>query len=91
VKLANLRERPACTLTFQHAWQWITVEGTAELIRPGDPASGVTAEGLRLLRRRIFTDAGGTRDDRDAYDREMVLQRRAAVLVPPGRIYSNAT
>jgi PPOX class probable F420-dependent enzyme len=90
VKLANLRARPACTLTFQRGWQWVTVEGCAELIGPDDPADGVDAAGLRRLLRQIFADAGGAHDDWDAYDREMARQRRAAVLVSPERIYSNA-
>jgi PPOX class probable F420-dependent enzyme len=90
VKLANLRARPACTLTFQHGWQWVTVEGTAALVGPDDSASGVSTEGLRRLLRDVFADAGGTHDDWEAYDREMARQRRAAVLVSPERIYSNA-
>jgi PPOX class probable F420-dependent enzyme len=90
VKLANLRARPACTLTFCRGWQWISVEGVAELIGPDDPATGVSGDDLRLLLRRIFTDAGGGHDDWEAYDREMARQRRAAVLVSAERIYSNA-
>jgi PPOX class probable F420-dependent enzyme len=89
VKLANLRARPACTLTFSHGWQWVTVEGTAVIIGPDDPASGVDAEGLRLLLRQVFTDAGGHHGDWEAYDREMARQRRAAVLISASRVYGN--
>ena len=42
-----------------------------------------------MLLRDIFTAAGGTHDDWNAYDAEMVAQRRTAVLVTPTRIYSN--
>lgn len=90
VKLANLRARPQLTVTFRDGWQWAAVEGTAELIGPDDPRDGVDAEGLRLLLREIFTAAGGTHDDWDAYDRTMVEQRRTAVFVTPNRVYSNA-
>jgi PPOX class probable F420-dependent enzyme len=90
VKLANLRPRRACTLIFQHGWQWVTVEGSAELIGPDDLAAGVDAAGLRRLLRDVFADAGGAHDDWEAYDREMARQRRAAVLVSLERIYSNA-
>jgi PPOX class probable F420-dependent enzyme len=90
VKLANLRARPACTLTFCQGWQWVTVEGPAQLIGPDDPASGVDADGLRRLLRQIFADAGGAHDDWAAYDQQMTRQRRAAALVTPQRIYSNA-
>ena len=39
--------------------------------------------------RDIFTAAGGTHDDWDAYDRTMLEQHRTAVFVKPSRIYSN--
>jgi PPOX class probable F420-dependent enzyme len=90
VKLANLRERPQLAVTFRNGWQWATVEGRAELAGPDDPRDGLDAEGLRLLLREIFTAAGGTHDDWDAYDRTMVEQRRTAVLITPTRVYSNA-
>jgi PPOX class probable F420-dependent enzyme len=89
-KLANLRARPAVAVTFTSGWQWATVEGTARIVGPDDPAPGVDAERLRLLLREVFTAAGGTHDDWEAYDRVMARERRAAVFVTPTRIYSNA-
>ena len=46
-------------------------------------------ERLRLLLREVFTAAGGTHDDWDAYDRAMAEERRTAVFVRVSRIYSN--
>ncbi len=90
VKLANLRARPAVTLTFRTGWQWASVEGTAELAGPDDrPAWLKSADQLRLLLREVFTACGGTHDDWDEYDRTMVEQGRVAVLVAPTRVYSN--
>jgi len=88
-KLANLRGRPQVTVTFRAGWQWAAIEGTARIIGPDDPAPGVDAERLRLLRREVFTAAGGTHEDWDEYDRVMERERRAAVLVTPTRVYSN--
>ena len=88
-KLANLRERPSVALTFQRSFEWITVEGTAELAGPDDSGLGLGADQLRVLLRTIFTDAGGTHDDWQAYDDTMLRERRAAVLITPTRIYSN--
>jgi PPOX class probable F420-dependent enzyme len=88
-KLANLRQRPQITVTFRAGWQWVAVEGLAELIGPDDPHDQIAADGLRLLLRRVFESADGTHDDWDAYDRTMVEQKRTAVLVQPVRIYSN--
>ncbi|HUD80011.1 MAG TPA: TIGR03618 family F420-dependent PPOX class oxidoreductase [Streptosporangiaceae bacterium] len=88
-KLANLRARPHLTVTFRAGWQWAAVEGQAQIIGPDDPAPGVDAERLRLLRREVFVAAGGTHDDWDEYDRVMAADRRAVVLVTPDRVYSN--
>jgi len=88
-KLANLRARPQVTVTFRAGWQWAAIEGTALIIGPDDPAPGVDAEQLRLLRREVFTAAGGTHEDWDEYDRVMERERRAVVLVTPARVYSS--
>lgn len=88
-KLVNLRARPQLTATVRAGWEWVTVEGTAGLIGPDDPAGGVDAEGLRLLLREVFSSAGGTHDDWPTYDRVMAEERRAAVLITPARVYSN--
>lgn len=90
VKLANLRARPQLAVTFRQGWRWATVEGTAELVGPDDPQPWSDDDGLRRLLRDVFTAAGGTHDDWDAYDRTMVEQRRTAVLVAPGRIYTGS-
>ena len=88
-KLANLRTRPQATVTFRAGWQWAAIEGQARIIGPDDPAPGYDAERLRLLRREVFTAAGGSHDDWDEYDRVMAAERRAVVLVTPTRIYGN--
>lgn len=90
VKLANLRQRPQVAVTFRDGWQWATVEGSVELAGPDDPQPWLTdADRLRMLLREVFTAAGGTHDDWDAYDRVMAEQRRTVVLITPGRVYSN--
>ena len=85
-RLANLRARPRASVVARAGWQWAAVEGPVELAGPDDPMPGVDAERLRLLLREIFTAAGGTHDDWDAYDRAMAEERRVAVLVTPARI-----
>lgn len=87
VKNAHLRARPATTLTFRAGWQWIAVEGTAELIGPDDPA--LDPERLRVLLREIYQAAGGEHEDWAEFDRAMQRERRTAVLVGPDRIYGN--
>ena len=88
-KLDNLRERPRATVAIRAGWEWAAAEGSVQLAGPDDPLPGIDAERLRLLLREIFTAAGGTHDDWDTYDRVMAAERRAAVLLSPGRVYSN--
>jgi len=88
-KLANLRSRPQVSITFRSGWQWATIEGQAELIGPDGAHPDIDAERLRLLLRELFTAAGGTHDDWDAYDRTMAEERRTAVLVSVLRLYGN--
>lgn len=88
-KLGNLRARPWLTMTARSGWRWASAEGAARIIGPDDPAPGFDAERLRVLLREVFTAAGGTHDDWDAYDATMLEQRRAAVLVRPDRVYGN--
>ncbi|BBY67042.1 TIGR03618 family F420-dependent PPOX class oxidoreductase [Mycolicibacterium helvum] len=90
VKLANLRQRPAVTLTFRDGWRWATVEGRAELAGPGDSPDWLGGpDQLRLLLREVFTACGGAHDNWAEYDQTMVDQGRVAVLVTPTRVYSN--
>lgn len=88
-KLAHLRVNPTIAVVVRAGWQWTAVEGSAQLIGPDDPHPDVDDERLRLLLRAIFTAAGGTHDDWEAYDRVMRDERRTAVLVSPSRTYSN--
>ncbi|MFV8049335.1 TIGR03618 family F420-dependent PPOX class oxidoreductase [Mycobacterium sp. 48b] len=88
-KLRHLRADPRATVVARAGWQWVTVEGTADIIGPDDPDPGTDDEALRLLLRAVFEAAGGTHDDWDTYDRVMREERRAAVLISPARVYSN--
>jgi hypothetical protein len=88
-KLSLLRGDRAVSVTIRAGWQWVTVEGTAELIGPDDPSPHVDADRLRVLLRDIFTAAGGLHDDWDSYDTTMRDERRTAVLVSAERVYSN--
>ena len=88
-KLAHLRARPQVTIAIRTGWEWVSVEGTAEIIGPDDPSPQFDDDGIRVLLREVFQAAGGTHDDWDEYDRVMRDERRTAVFVRPTRIYSN--
>jgi len=89
-RLGYLRAAPRITVLLRAGWQWAAAEGPVQLCGPDDPLPGVDAEGLRLLLRAVFTAAGGTHDDWDAYDTAMASERRTAVLMTPERVYSSA-
>lgn len=88
-KVRYLRAAPRATIVVRAGWQWVAVEGEATLVGPDDPEPGLSDQDRRLLLRDIFTAAGGTHDDWDAYDRTMAEEGRTAVLIAPTRIYSN--
>ncbi len=89
-KLVNLRARPRATVVIRVGWQWAAAEGPTEIAGPDDPLPGFPPEALAGLLRHVFAAAGGTHDDWPTYDRVMAEERRAAVLVTPERVYSNA-
>ncbi|MGH9023864.1 MAG: TIGR03618 family F420-dependent PPOX class oxidoreductase [Acidimicrobiia bacterium] len=91
VKLANLRARPRATVAFRAGWEWMAVEGAAELIGPDDPYPGFETAGLPQLLRDVFVAAGGTHDDWATYDRVMAEERRTAVFVRPERTYGRVS
>jgi PPOX class probable F420-dependent enzyme len=86
-KVGYLRADSRITVVVRAGWRWAAVEGRAQIIGPDDPHPDIDAERLRVLLREIFTAAGGSHDDWDAYDRVMADERRAAVLVTPERSY----
>ncbi len=88
-RLRHLGRDPRITLCARRGWEWIAVDGTAELAGPDHDHPGVPADDLPELLRNIFTAAGGTHDDWAEYDRVMAEDRRCAVLITPSHIYAN--
>jgi PPOX class probable F420-dependent enzyme len=89
-KLTHLRRSGRATVMWRSGWEWVAVEGPVRIAGPDDPLDGVPPEEVPSLLRAVFRGAGGTHEDWDEYDRVMAAQRRAAVLVEPARITSNA-
>jgi PPOX class probable F420-dependent enzyme len=89
-KLVNLRARPRATIVVRAGWEWVAAEGLTEIAGPDDPLPGFDPAELPELLREVFRAAGGTHDDWPTYDRVMAEERRAAVLISPERVYSNA-
>ena len=88
-RLGHVRRGSEVTVAVTRGWNWVGVTGPAELIGPADDGP-LEADAIRLLLREIYTAAGGTHDDFDEFDREMVKDGRTAVLVEPSRIIGNS-
>lgn len=89
-KLANLRLRPRVTVVFRSGWEWVAVEGDAELVGRNDVlAEGPLRDIPRLLREIYAAAVGGAADDWTELDGVFVAEDHTAVLVRPSRIYSN--
>ena len=89
VKLQLLRRAGRAAVVFRAGWEWVAVEGAVTLFGPDELPAGFVADRLPQLLRDVFVAAGGTHEDWAEYDRVMMAERRAAVLVDPARITSN--
>ena len=88
-KLANLKRDPRCSLLVSHEswWGYVVLEGRARVMAPDNTG----AEELRQALRDVYRAASGEEHpDWDEYDRAMVDDRRAAVVVVPEHIYGTA-
>jgi len=90
-KLPNLRRDPRVTVVFRSGWNWMAIEGNAELAGPDDRCPWLDGDHLTDLVRRIYSSAAaGDPDDWRNLDSEMTKERHTAVLVRPSRCYSSA-
>jgi PPOX class probable F420-dependent enzyme len=87
-KLPNLRAQPRATVVFRSGWDWVAVEGDAELAGPDDPLEGLD-DVPKLLRTVYAAAVGGTQEDWKELDERMAAERHTAVLIRPVRVYSN--
>lgn len=91
-KLANLRARRAATVVFRSGWDWVSIEGEADLVGPDDPLEGLRPESVANVFHEIYAAAiGGTPSDWAARDDAIERERHAAVFLRPTRVYSNPT
>jgi hypothetical protein len=90
-KLANLRARPEITVVFRSGWEWVAVEGTADLAGPDDLLAGLQQGDLPTLVRAVYAAAvGGTMDEWAELDGMFAEEGHTAVLVHPSRVSSNS-
>jgi pyridoxamine 5'-phosphate oxidase-like protein len=89
-KLPNLRHHPRLTVVFRSGWEWVTIEGDAELAGPNDPLDGFDPDQLPRLLQTIYAQAvGGDPDEWGLLSAEMVDEKHTAVVIRPIRCYSS--
>ena len=89
-KLREPPRRPQATLVFRSGWDWVSLEGRAELVGPDDALLAFDPEKLTVLLQTIYAAAvGGSPDDWAALHDTMVEERHTAVLVEIQRVLSN--
>ena len=87
-KLTDLRARPQVTVVFRSGWEWIAVEGRAELAGPLDSLEGLASGDVPRLLRMVYAAAvGGDQDDWAELDASMAAEGHTAVLVRVTRVY----
>jgi hypothetical protein len=86
-KLPLLRQSGAATIVFKDGYQWAAVSGPTRLIGPEDGLE----YGLNVLDtvRAVYRAAGGQHEDWAEFDRVMAEDRRCAVFIKAGKIWSN--
>lgn len=87
-KLLNLRRDPRCSLLVSQDswWGFVVLEGTARILA----ADNTDPEELRQAFRDVYRSISGEHADWDEYDRAMVEDRRAVIIVVPDQIYGTA-
>ena len=88
-KLRNLARDPRCSLLVAAPdWRsYVVLEGRARLLRRGHSDDSELRDALRDIYRAA---SGSEHPDWNDYDRAMVADRRAAVVVVPEHIYGSA-
>lgn len=75
---------------FQSGWDWVAVEGDADLAGPDDPLEGLDGGDLPCVLREVYAAAvGGAQDQWSGLDEVMEMERHTAVLVTASRVYTN--
>lgn len=90
-KLTDIRARAHVTVVFRSGWEWVAVEGTAELAGQDDHLEWLADDDVPRLRRTVYAAAvGGSPADWAALDESMEAEGHTAVLVRVASVYPTA-
>ena len=85
-KFRNLVRNPRCSLLVSKSdwWGYVVLEGQAKVLRRGESDDDELCDALRGIYRAA---SGQEHPDWEDYDRAMVEDRRAAIIVVPEHVY----
>ena len=85
-KFHNLVRNPRCSLLVSKSdwWGYVVLEGQAKVLRRGESDDDELRDALRGIYRAA---SGQEHPDWEDYDRAMVADRRAAIIVVPEHVY----
>lgn len=88
-KFHNLVREPRCSLLVSKSdwWGYVVLEGRAKVLRRGESDDDELRDALRGIYRAA---SGQEHPDWEDYDRAMVADRRAAIIVVPDHVYGTA-
>jgi PPOX class probable F420-dependent enzyme len=88
-KLANLVRESRCSLLVSKRdwWGYVVLEGRAQVLASDNTDAAELGQALRDVYRAA---AGKEHPDWDDYDRAMVRDRRATIVVVPDHVYGTA-
>lgn len=89
-KLHNLVRDSRCSLLVSKSdwWGYVVLEGHAKVLRRGESDDDELRDALRGIYR---VASGQEHPDWEDYDRAMIEDRRAAVIVVPGHVYGTVS
>ncbi len=86
----NIRARPDVTIVWRIGWEWVAVDGRAEIVGPHDSVDGMTPADLPDCCERLYAAAvGGRRATGPRSTRKWPTRGTPPCSSGPTRIYSN--
>jgi hypothetical protein len=90
-KLIDIRKRPSVTVVFRSGWEWVAVEGNAELVGPNERPERLAHDDVPRVLRTVYAAAsGGHPDDWAELDEALAAEGHTAVIIRVTRMYPAA-
>lgn len=87
-KIRHIRSRHRVAVVFRSGWDWVAVEGDADVVGPADQLPGIALDRVPELIRLVYAAAvGGQPGEWRHLDAIVESEQHTAVLVRVARVY----